>query len=188
MCTPETTWTKPLELSDPDERKAREAAENEKMSFFKDMEKNMKAKLKVGLTQTEVARASGRVGVGASARGGSAADAAAGLTADAIAAEDAAAATAGVRGAFSVQGDDSGLEVGGAGRKGGVSSDDFFTTAGGGGSSHHRVPVKVRTISTVDDLVLEQVRSKRVVLRLVGLSNRRNASCFFGFSAQMPRL
>lgn len=50
----ETTWTKPLELSDPEERKAREAAQANLLEFFHDMENNMRNKIKQGFNSAEV--------------------------------------------------------------------------------------------------------------------------------------
>jgi len=47
--TRETTWTKPLELSDPAEQAERKAAEDAKKEFFRAMEGNMRAKMKAGM-------------------------------------------------------------------------------------------------------------------------------------------
>mmetsp|Transcript_25390 Transcript_25390/g.30092 ORF Transcript_25390/g.30092 Transcript_25390/m.30092 type:complete len:479 (-) Transcript_25390:178-1614(-) len=52
--TRETTWTKPLELSDPEERKAREQAQANLMDFFHDMENNMRKNIKLGLNSSDV--------------------------------------------------------------------------------------------------------------------------------------
>jgi hypothetical protein len=50
----ETTWTKPLELSDPQERKEREQAQANLLDFFRDMENNMRNKIKMGLNSSDV--------------------------------------------------------------------------------------------------------------------------------------
>jgi hypothetical protein len=52
--TRETTWTKPLELSDPEERKAREQEQANLMDFFHDMENNMRKNIKLGLNSSDV--------------------------------------------------------------------------------------------------------------------------------------
>lgn len=50
----ETTWTKPLELSDPKERQEREQAQSNLLDFFADMEKNMRKNIKLGLNSSDV--------------------------------------------------------------------------------------------------------------------------------------
>ena len=52
--TRETTWTKPLEMSDPEERRARIDAQAKQDAFFRDMEENMRRHIKDGFRFADV--------------------------------------------------------------------------------------------------------------------------------------
>lgn len=52
--TKETTWTKPLEMSSPEERKRREDAHRQKMDFFKAMETNMRTNIANGMLSSDI--------------------------------------------------------------------------------------------------------------------------------------
>uniref|UniRef100_A0A7S2SV86 WW domain-containing protein n=1 Tax=Rhizochromulina marina TaxID=1034831 RepID=A0A7S2SV86_9STRA len=73
--TKETTWNKPLELTSPEERQAREEAESKKKEFFRDMELNMRKNLARGLLSSDIAARSGGGSGEAEPGAGAAADA-----------------------------------------------------------------------------------------------------------------
>lgn len=52
--TRETTWTKPMELSSPEERRVREEQNAKKMDFFREMEENMRRNMAKGLLSHDI--------------------------------------------------------------------------------------------------------------------------------------